>query len=101
MDDGAVLFAPDRFKLQDGHISGLQALLEKRHMIGDAAFQAEMQMKPKRYSFKLNISPRDIIRKSTSTPQLVVPDGYVFVAASTDLNVSYALTTTIVAFKPD
>lgn len=101
MDDGAVLFAPDRFKSQDGHISGLQALLEKRHMIGDAAFQAEMQMKPKRYSFKLNISPRDIILKSTSTPQLVVPDGYVFVAASTDLNVSYALTTTIVAFKPD
>ena len=30
-----------------------------------------------------------------------MPDGYVFVAASTDLNVSYALTTTIVAFKPD
>ena len=30
-----------------------------------------------------------------------MPDGYVFVAASTDLNVSYALTTTIVGFKPD
>lgn len=30
-----------------------------------------------------------------------MPDGYVFVAASTDLNLSYALTTAIVAFKPD
>jgi len=38
MDEGAVLFAPERFKLEDGHISGLQALLEKRHTIGDAAF---------------------------------------------------------------
>lgn len=38
MDEGAVLFAPERFKPEDGHISGLQALLEKRHTIGDAAF---------------------------------------------------------------
>lgn len=30
-----------------------------------------------------------------------MPDGYVFVAASTDLNLSYALTTVIVGFKPD
>ena len=42
MDEGSVLFAPERFKPEDGHISGLQALLEKRHTIGDAAFQAEM-----------------------------------------------------------
>lgn len=31
----------------------------------------------------------------------MVPDGYVFVAASTDLNLSYALTTVIIGFKPD
>lgn len=30
-----------------------------------------------------------------------VPDGFTFVAASTDLNVSYGLTTTLVAFKTD
>ena len=101
MDEGAVLFAPERFKPEDGHISGLQALLEKRHMIGDAAFSAEMQMKPHKFSFKLDIKPRDILLKSVTTPQLVVPDGYVFVAASTDLNLSYALTTVIVGFKPD
>ena len=101
MDEGAVLFAPERFKPEDGHISGLQALLEKRHMIGDAAFSAEMQMKPHKFSFKLDIKPRDILLKSVSTPQLVVPDGYVFIAASTDLNLSYALTTVIVGFKPD
>lgn len=64
MDEGAVLFAPERFKPEDGHISGLQALLEKRHMIGDAAFSAEMQMKPHKFSFKLDIKPRDIIAKA-------------------------------------
>lgn len=101
MDEGSVLFAPERFKKEDGHISGLQALLEKRHTIGDAAFQAEMQMKPQKFSFKLDIKPRDVLAKAIDVPQLVVPDGYVFVAASTDLNLSYALTTTIVGFKPD
>jgi len=101
MDEGAELFAPERYKPEDGHISGLQALLEKRHTIGDAAFAAEMQMKPKKFSFKLDIKPKDIIAKVVDTPQLTVPDGYVFVAASTDLNLSYALTTVIVGFKPD
>lgn len=101
MDAGAVLFAPDRFKPEDGHISGLQALLEKKHMIGDAAFSAEMQMKPRRFSFKLDIKPKDVLKKVIDVPQLVVPDGYIFVAASTDLNVSYALTTTVVGFKTD
>lgn len=60
-----------------------------------------MQMKPKKFSFKLDIKPKDIISKVTAAHQLTVPDGYVFVAASTDLNLSYALTTVIVGFKPD
>lgn len=101
MDAGAKLFAPERFKPEDGHVSGLQALLEKKHMIGDAAFSAEMQMKPRRFSFKLDIRPKDILKKVVDVPQLVVPDGYILVVASTDLNVSYALTTTIVGFKTD
>lgn len=101
MDEGAVLFAPERFKPEDGHISGLQALLEKRHTIGNAAFAAEMQMKPHKFTFKLDIKPKDIIAKATTTPQLSVPDGYIFIAASTDLNLSYALTTVVVGFKPD
>lgn len=101
MDEGAILFSPDRFKISDGHISGLQALLERRHMIGDAAFQAEMQMKPKKFTFTLDIKPKDVLAKMTKDKPLAIPDGYIFVAASTDLNLSYALTTTIVAFKPD
>jgi hypothetical protein len=42
MDEGSEVCNPNRFKKSDGHISALQALLEKRHIIGDAAFQAEM-----------------------------------------------------------
>lgn len=37
MDEGAEVFDPGRFK-PDEHESALQALLEKRHLIGDAAF---------------------------------------------------------------
>ena len=58
-------------------------------------------MKPKRFSFKLDITAKDVTSKAGDIPQLVVPDGFVFVAASTDLNLSYAMTTTLVAFKPD
>lgn len=101
MDDGSEVFNPSRFKLSDGHVSALQALLEKRHMIGDAAFSAEMQMKPKRYSCQLDLSPKVVVSKIGQTHKLEVPDGFVFVAASTDLNVSHAATTAIVAFKTD
>lgn len=101
MDEGAEVFNPSRFLRSDGHITALQALLEKQHTIGEAAFAAEMQMKPKRYSFQLDISPKVILSRACTSKRLCVPDGYVFVACSTDLNVSYAATTAITAFKTD
>lgn len=58
-------------------------------------------MKPKRYSFQLNVTPRIICSRANGVKKLHIPDGYVFVAASTDLNVSYAATCAITAFKPD
>jgi hypothetical protein len=70
-------------------------------MIGDNAFSAEFQMKPKRYSFHLDISPKVVMSRMTDDEKLFIPDGYVFVSASTDLNVSYSATTCITAFKPD
>ena len=100
MDEGAELFAA-RYRESDGHISGVQALLERRHLIGEDAFEAEMQMKPKKTQFSLDITPRLVLERTGETPQLVVPDGFIYVAAATDLNVSYALSTTIVAFKRD
>ena len=41
MDAGAEVFNPSRYLESDGHITALQALLEKRHLIGESAFEAE------------------------------------------------------------
>lgn len=58
-------------------------------------------MKPKKLSFALDISAKNVLQRIGQNPQLVVPEGYLFVAAATDLNVSYAMTTSIIAFKRD
>lgn len=70
MDEGAEVFNPGRFLVSDGHVSAIQALLEKRHQIGDSAFQAEMQMKPKRYSFQIAITPRVVASRAGDKPKL-------------------------------
>ena len=102
MDEGSEVFNPSRFDEEDGHISALQKLLELRHMIGIAAFDAEYQMNPRHIESALSIRPADIIKNILQqSSKLEVPDGYVFIAAATDLNISYAVTTSIVAFKPD
>ena len=101
MDAGAVLFNDSRYSTKDGHISALQKLLEIQHMIGDAAFQSEFQMKPKAYSFAVDIQPSTVTKKINTFCHNEVPAGFIFVAASTDLNTSYAATTVVTAFKPD
>lgn len=58
-------------------------------------------MKPKAYSFSIDITPKTITSRINTFKQLEVPDGFMFVAAATDLNTSYAATTAVVAFKPD
>ena len=100
MDAGAVLFAPHRYKPEE-HLSALQAILEVRHTIGNAAFNAEHQMQVQRYSFALDIQPRNVLEKVIDVPHLVIPHGTVLTVASSDLNVSYAITTSIVAFDRD
>ena len=52
-----------------------------------------------KYSFSLDISPKVVLKRVNKWNRYEIPDGYTFVAASTDLNLSYAMTTTIVAFK--
>ena len=41
MDKGAVVFNDKRFSDKDGHISGIQKLLETEHTIGKNAFACE------------------------------------------------------------
>ena len=100
MDAGAELFQA-RFQKSDGHISGLQALLEKRHTIGRDAFQAEMQLAPTKYSLTLEIAPKDILGNEIDAPRLALPEGFQFAVASSDLNLSFCISTTVVGFKVD
>lgn len=101
MNEGAEVFNPTRFSKKDGHLSMIQKLLELKHDIGEAAFSAEYQMKPMKTTFSIDITPKDIIARVGQSKHFEVPDGCQFVAASTDLNLSKYLTTTIVAFKRD
>lgn len=100
MDEWAELFST-RYNPEDGHISALQSLLEKRHLIGKAAFASEMQMSPQRESFALDISPADVAKVIGSHPRATIPDGYRLTVAAVDLNVSHALTLVLKSFKPD
>lgn len=100
MDDGAELFS-DRYNEADGQISALQALLEKRHLIGKAAFSSEMQMSPQRESFALDISPSDVAKVIGSFPRATVPEGYRLTVGAVDLNVSHAITLVTKSYKPD
>ncbi len=100
MDAGAELFQ-ERYKKSDGHISGLQALLEKRHIIGKDAFQAEMQLAPIKFSLALDINVPDVVKNEIDVPKLKLPEGFQFAIASSDLNLSFCISTTIVAFKAD
>lgn len=100
MDAGAELFS-DRFNEEDGQISALQGLMEKRHLIGKVAFASEMQMSPARESFALDITPSDIAKTIGSFPRASVPEGYRLTVAACDLNVSHAVTLVVKIYKPD
>lgn len=102
MDEGHELFQPERFDPNESE-SGLQAIMDQLHLIGEQAFSAELQMKPRRFSGVIEIQPGDVLRKALpDVPELVIPDGYSSgVFASSDLNLSYAVSTTVWAFRPD
>jgi len=70
MDEGAEVFNPGRFSKSDGHVSALQKMLELQHVIGQQAFLAEYQMKPMRYSFSLDISPKTVASRLNGLERL-------------------------------
>jgi len=101
MDEGAEVFNPFRYSEKDGHISAIQKLLEIQHVIGNAAFMSEYQMTPLKTTFSIDITPNKILKNISDTKELEVPDGFVFTAGAIDINVSYAITATLVSFRPD
>lgn len=102
MNEGGEVFNPRRFCEDDGHISALQKLLETKRVIGEAAFASEYQMCPLRLQAALPITTDVVNARISSLRRLEVPKtGVRLVAASTDLNVSKYMTTTIVVFLND
>lgn len=101
MDEGAELFS-ERFNPKDGHISGLQAIMDKLHLIGERAFFAEYEMKPVRLESALDITPDIVSSRQGSYNPLECPrNGLQFICASTDINASKWLTTVVMAFLRD
>lgn len=83
-------------------ISAYQHALNRLHIMKETAFFSELQMSPKRERFAFEITPLLILsRVRKDVPRLAVPDGFVLVVAATDINPSYALTTSITAFARD
>lgn len=80
----------------------MQALLIQREIIGHRAFEAEYQQSPQRFTYALDISPRSVAKKATDEfSRLEVPPGTVLIMAASDQNLSYAITSSIVAFRAD
>ena len=99
MDAGAKVLYKNRYTEQDGHISALQRLIHDWREMGARAFAAEMQMQPVREQYAFDVTPKIILsRVRKGVPHLTIPEGTVYVAAATDINPSYALTTTITCF---
>lgn len=102
MDAGAKVLYANRYTEKDGHISALQRLIHDWREMGARAFASEMQMEPVREQYAFEITPKLILsRVRKGVPHLTVPEGCVYVAAATDINPSYALTTTIVCYDRD
>lgn len=101
MDEGADVLTPSKFDPSQWEASTVQAYMNKIHTDGISSFNAEFQMEPDVGDFALKIAPKDVAVKDAGFAELSVPDGYLHLFASTDLNLSYALTTTIMAYRPD
>lgn len=99
MDEGSEVFNPTRYSEKDGHISAIQKLMELKHTIGEAAFDSEYMMNPKALQFSLPINSSIVSSRKSTLRELEIPkENVVWVCASSDLNLSKYITTTIVVF---
>ena len=102
MDEGVSVFNPTRYSERDGHRSMIQKLLELRHTLGDNAFLSEYQMEPVQVRYALPINPSLVASRVSPLRELEVPaENVQFVCASSDLNLSKYITTTIVVYLRD
>ena len=102
MNEGSEVFSPTRYSEKDGHLSAIQKLLELQHQIGEGPFESEFQMNPRQLEFALPITPTIVQSRKSKLGELTIPrENVQWVCASSDLNVSKFITTTIVVFFND
>ena len=98
MDDGAVMLNDSAFD-PSTELSALQHAMNLRFANGEDAFQAEYQLVPVKAKEIYSISaPLVASRVRQGAPQFYVPPETVFIAAATDINPAYGLTTAITCF---
>jgi len=102
MNQDAEVFNPSRYSEKDGHMSAIQKLLELKFQLGEDAFMSEYQMTPVEIKFALPITPSLVASRVSTLRELEIPqDNVQFVCASSDLNLSKYITTTIVVYMRD
>lgn len=101
MDDGAVVLNPDNYDRKT-ELSAIQHAVNLIIRDGEAHFESEYQMSPRRHAYAFEITAEKVLnRVRRGWAPLVRPEGTELVAAATDINPSYALTTTITCFTAD
>lgn len=99
MDAGGEVLNPDFFD-HVTEMSGLQHAMNLRFANGEAAFDAEYQMRPRAKSEVFHVTaPLVASRVRAGVPQFHIPPETVFTAAATDLNPAYGFSTVMVAFE--
>ncbi|MBQ1428071.1 MAG: phage terminase large subunit family protein [Kiritimatiellae bacterium] len=99
MDAGSEVLNPD-FYDHETELSGIQHAMNLRFANGEAAFDAEYQMRPRAKSEVFHVTaPLVASRVRVGVPQFHIPPETVFTAAATDLNPAYGFSTVMVAFE--
>lgn len=101
MDDGAVVLNPDNYDRKT-ELSAIQHAVNIIIRDGEAHFESEYQMAPRRHAYAFEITAEKILhRVRKGWKPLTRPDGTELVVAATDINPSYALTTAITCYTAD
>ena len=103
MTEGMVLTAPGVFE-GSKHPDAFYGVMLNYHRMGNDAFMAERQQQPVdpfEASGPYDLTPAVIAGKAVDIKPLSIPEGVIYIVASTDLNPSYALTTVILGFQAD
>jgi hypothetical protein len=102
LTNGMEVSWPARYDKSRKQPDALFSAMHDFYTLGEDAFMAERQNNPTQKEHSIYIlTPRVIESRATEIQPGLVPDWSHMIVAATDVNSSYALTTTVVAFGPN